>query len=45
MEEKKDKKDKKEHNKVVELEEENKKLQEEVLRAKADLINYRKRKD
>lgn len=45
MEEKKEKKDKKEHNKVVELEEENKKLQEEVLRAKADLINYRKRKD
>ena len=40
-------KDKKEHthNKIHELEEENKKLQEEVLRAKADLINYRKRKD
>ncbi len=40
-------KDKKEnaHNRIHELEEENKKLQEEVLRAKADLINYRKRKD
>ncbi|HPE14719.1 MAG TPA: nucleotide exchange factor GrpE [Bacilli bacterium] len=40
MEEIKEKK-----NKLKDLEEENVRLQEEVLRAKADLINYRKRKD
>ena len=41
--EKKDKKNKK--SELQELIENNKQLEEEVLRAKADLINYRKRKD
>ncbi len=46
MDDKKDiKHDKKKHSHVKELEEKVKSLEEEVLRSKADLINYRKRKD
>ena len=45
-EEKKEKQPKKDlKEEINELLEKNKKLEEEVLRAKADLINYRKRKD
>lgn len=43
-EEKKSKKDKS-NNKTKKLIEENKQLQEQILREKAELINYRKRKD
>lgn len=43
--EKKDKDKKRKKNEFEELTIKNKQLEEEVLRAKADLINYRKRKD
>ena len=41
---KKEKKDHKDH-KIEKLKKENETLQEEILRSKAELINYRKRKD
>ena len=42
---KEEKKDKKKNNKVKELEEKIKELEEKSLREKAEMINYRKRKD